>query len=125
MVLYMDLTTDGPITPAQPAPHASLNDAHPIRDVIILYPFLAGLATHLDLTDLHNLSMTCQHVHRTLGTYRTTLIALSLPCQNAARGSRQCARDLVRCCLRCHKATCRASLPVPRPDRNVIPDMCL
>ena len=53
---------------------------HAIDSVIVLYPFLAGLAAHLDRTDLHSLASTCHSVHAALSDYRPTLLARSLRC---------------------------------------------
>ena len=47
---------------------------------IVLYPFLAGLAAHLDRTNLHSLASTCHSVHAALSDYRPTLLACSLRC---------------------------------------------
>lgn len=48
--------------------------------VITLYPFLAGLAAHLDRTDLHSLASTCHDVRAALSDYRPALLARSLRC---------------------------------------------
>ncbi|KAF8537260.1 hypothetical protein BDD12DRAFT_239419 [Trichophaea hybrida] len=104
--------------------------AHPFYAAIVLYPFLAGLATHLDRTDLHNLASTCHHFHSTLSDYRRTILSLSLRCQypqrtqsssetieswRHIRSDKRCARDLVQRCVRCTSPTCRNCIQKPNP----------
>jgi len=127
MVVFVDLEQASPAAAAIPAPTPDLNPNHPFSAALVLYPFIAGLARHLDRTDLHNLASTCRHFHRTLTACRPTLLTLSLRCgwpevlatagKTPADGLARlinpirmpCPRDLVQCCNRCTLPICRVN----------------
>ena len=69
-------------TPANtlPANTTTSTNTNTIDTAIVLYPFLAGLAAHLDRTDLHSLANTCHSMHAALSDYHPTLLARSLRC---------------------------------------------
>ena len=82
MVLLMDYSASTTIAtaPSSTDMPAAPRMAHAMDGVITLYPFLAGLAAHLDRTDLHSLASTCHGVRAALSDYRPALLARSLRC---------------------------------------------
>jgi hypothetical protein len=115
---------------------------HPFMTALISYPILSVVASHLDQTDLSNLSSTCRRAYHILRDHRRTLQNISLKCFNEAaivttaspklvsigapgRGlvggvmATRCARDLVRLCFSCGIPICRVLI------RFASPQLCL
>ncbi|KAL5612266.1 uncharacterized protein BROUX77_002422 [Berkeleyomyces rouxiae] len=86
------------------------------------YPIVIGIASHIDLNTLDNLSRSCRHIHDALYQFHNALMRSTLRCfreslrldgdidqDNAPNGFKVnfCARDMVSECRRCGSVVCR------------------